>query len=100
MLNCGTDTGIPGFAFQDNAGKWMGFDVDYCRAAAAAVLGDSEKVKYIGTTAKVRFTVLQSGEIDLLVRNSTLTFARDTQLGLTEVAVNCTPARASWCARA
>ena len=88
QLVCGTDTGIPGFAFQDNAGAWKGFDVDYCRAAAAAVLGDSEKVKYIGTTAKVRFTVLQSGEIDLLVRNSTLTFTRDTQLGLTQVAVN------------
>ncbi len=88
QLICGTDTGIPGFAYQDNAGKWVGFDVDYCRAAAAAVLGDSEKVKYIGLTAKVRFTVLQSGEVDLLVRNSTLTFTRDTQLGLTEVAVN------------
>ncbi len=88
QLVCGTDTGIPGFAFQDNAGKWLGFDVDYCRAAAAAVLGDSEKVKYIGLTAKVRFTVLQSGEIDVLIRDSTLTFTRDTQLGLSEVAVN------------
>lgn len=88
QLACGVDSGIPGFAFQDNAGKWKGFDVDYCRAISAAVLGDSEKVKYVGTTAKVRFTVLQSGEIDVLIRDSTLTFTRDTQLGLTQVAVN------------
>ncbi len=76
MLNCGVDAGIPGFAYQDKAGKWVGFDVDYCRAISAAVLGDSEKVKYVGTTAKVRFTVLQSGEIDVLIRDSTLTFTR------------------------
>lgn len=88
QLVCGVDSGIPGFAFQDNAGKWQGFDVAYCRAIANAVLGDPEKVKYVGTTAKVRFTVLQSGEIDVLIRDSTLTFVRDTQLGLTEVAVN------------
>src|SRR5262245_47411068 len=87
-LSCGVDSGIPGFAFQDNAGKWQGFDVDYCRAIAAAVLGDAEKVKYTGTTAKVRFTVLQSGEIDVLIRDSTLTFTRDTQLGLAEIVVN------------
>jgi general L-amino acid transport system substrate-binding protein len=87
-LVCGVDSGIPGFAFQDAAGKWKGFDVNYCRAIAAAVLGDPEKVKYIGTTAKVRFTVLQSGEIDVLIRDSTLTFVRDNDLGLTQVAVN------------
>ena len=87
-LVCGVDTGIPGFAFQDSAGKWKGFDIAYCRAIAAAVLGDPEKVKYIGVTAKVRFTVLQSGEIDVLIRDSTLTFSRDTQLNLSEVAVN------------
>src|SRR5215475_6336770 len=62
QLICGIDTGIPGFAFQDSAGKWQGLDVSYCRAIAAAVLGDPEKVKYVGVTAKVRFTVLQSGE--------------------------------------
>jgi general L-amino acid transport system substrate-binding protein len=87
-LNCGVDTGIPGFAFQDSSGKWQGLDVSYCRAIAAAVLGDPEKVKYVGVTAKVRFTVLQSGEIDVLIRDSTLTFTRDTQLNLDEVAVN------------
>ena len=85
-LVCGVDTGIPGFAYQDNAGKWQGFDVTYCRAIAAAVLGDAEKVRYLPLTTKVRFTVLQSGEIDVLVRDSTLTFSRDTQLGLAEVA--------------
>ena len=70
-LVCGVDTGIPGFAFQDSAGKWKGFDIAYCRAIAAAVLGDPEKVKYMGVTAKVRFTVLQSGEIDVLIRQTT-----------------------------
>src|SRR5262249_10891875 len=63
QLICGTDTGIPGFAYQDNTGRWLGFDVDYCRAIAAAIVGDPEKIKFIGTTSKVRFTVLQSGEI-------------------------------------
>jgi general L-amino acid transport system substrate-binding protein len=86
-LVCGVDTGIPGFAFQDNTGRWQGFDIAYCRAIAAAVLGDAEKVKYVPTTAKVRFTVLQSGEIDVLIRDSTLTFSRDVQLGLNEIAV-------------
>lgn len=87
-LVCGVDSGIPGFAYQDSGGAWKGFDVDYCQALAAAVLGDPKKVKYVGTTAKVRFTVLQSGEIDVLIRDSTMTFARDIGLGLTEVAVN------------
>ena len=82
QLICGVDTGIPGFAFQDAAGKWQGLDIAYCRAIAAAVLGDADKVKYIGTTTKVRFSVLQSGEIDVLIRDSTLTLTRNTQLGL------------------
>ena len=83
-LNCGVDTGIPGFAYQDKAGKWLGFDVDYCRAIAAAVLNDPEKVKYVPTTAKVRFTVLQNGEIDVLIRDSTLTYTRNWELKLGE----------------
>ncbi|MBN8897971.1 MAG: amino acid ABC transporter substrate-binding protein [Rhodospirillales bacterium] len=87
VLSCGIDTGVPGFASQDNAGKWHGIDVDYCRAIAAAVLGDQEKVKWVPTTAAARFTVLQSGEIDVLIRDSTLTFTRSVQLGLDEVAV-------------
>jgi general L-amino acid transport system substrate-binding protein len=87
-LICGVDTGIPGFAFQDSAGKWQGLDISYCRAIAAAVLGDPEKVKYVGTTAKVRFSVLQSGEIDVLIRDSTHTLTRNTELGLATGAVN------------
>jgi general L-amino acid transport system substrate-binding protein len=87
-LACGIDTGVPGFASQDNTGRWKGLDIDYCRAIAAAVLGDPEKVKFVPTTAAVRFTVLQSGEIDVLIRDSTLTFTRSTQLGLDEVAIN------------
>ena len=81
-LICGVDTGIPGFAFQDSAGKWQGLDIAYCRALATAVLGSADKVKFIGTTSKVRFSVLQSGEIDVLIRDSTLTLTRNTELGL------------------
>lgn len=87
-LNCGIDTGVPGFAAQDASGRWKGIDIDYCRALAAAVLGDPEKIKYTPTTAAARFTVLQSGEIDVLIRDSTLTFTRSTTLGLDQVAVN------------
>lgn len=87
-LICGIDTGIPGFAYQDASGKWEGLDIAYCRAIAAAVLGDPEKVKYVPTTAKVRFSVLQSGEIDVLIRDSTHTLTRNTDLGLATGAVN------------
>ncbi len=88
QLACGVDSGIPGFAFQDSAGAWKGFDVAYCRAIAAAVLGDPAKVRYVPTTTPARFTILQSGEIDVLIRDSTLTFTRSAQLHLDEVAVN------------
>src|SRR6266705_165049 len=88
QLVCGVDTGIPGFAFQDAAGKWQGLDIAYCRAIATAVLGDAEKVKYVGTTSKVRFSVLQSGEIDVLIRDSTHTLTRNTELGLAHGAIN------------
>lgn len=87
-LNCGIDTGVPGFAAQDSTGRWKGIDIDYCRALAAAILGDPEKIKYTPTTAAARFTILQSGEIDVLIRDSTLTFTRSTSLGLDQVAVN------------
>ena len=82
------DTGIPGFAFQDSKGAWHGFDVGYCRAIAAAVLGDPEKVRYVPTTTPARFTMLQAGEIDVLIRDSTMTLTRSVQLHLDEVAVN------------
>jgi general L-amino acid transport system substrate-binding protein len=87
-LICGVDTGIPGFAFQDASGKWQGLDIAYCRAIATAVLGDADKVKYIGTTSKVRFSVLQSGEIDVLIRDSTHTLTRNTELNLAHGAIN------------
>ncbi len=88
QLNCGIDAGVPGFAAQDNTGRWQGLDVDYCRAIAAAVLGDAEKVRFVSTTAPGRFAALQSGEIDVLIRDSALTFTRSVQLGLDEVVVN------------
>ena len=87
-LICGIDTGIPGYAYQDSKGEWQGLDVAYCRAIADAILGSPTKIKFIGTTAKVRFSVLQSGEIDVLIRDSEYTFVRNTQLGLNEPAVN------------
>src|SRR5258708_29158779 len=73
QLVCGVDTGIPGFAFQDAAGKWQGLDIAYCRAIATAVLGDADQVKYLGTTSKVRFSVLPSGALHPLIPHSTLT---------------------------
>jgi general L-amino acid transport system substrate-binding protein len=85
---CGIDTGIPGYAYQDSKGEWQGLDVAYCRAVADALLGSPDKVKFIGTTSKVRFSVLQSGEIDLLIRDSEQTFIRNTQLGLDEMGTN------------
>jgi general L-amino acid transport system substrate-binding protein len=88
VLNCGVDTGAPGFAVKDDKGKWVGLDVDFCRAIAVATIGDAEKVNYVPLTAKVRFTALQNGEIDVLIRDSTLTFTRGTQLKLSLVGVN------------
>jgi len=88
QLIAGVDTGIPGYAFQDSAGNWKGLDVSYCRAIAVAVLGDAQKVKYIGTTSQVRFSVLQSGEIDVLIRDSEHTLLRNSKLGFELPAVN------------
>ncbi|WP_263322485.1 amino acid ABC transporter substrate-binding protein [Endozoicomonas sp. Mp262] len=82
FLTCGVNTGLSGFSSPDASGKWSGLDVDICRAVAAATLGDASKVKYIPLTAKERFTALQSGEIDLLSRNTTWTLTRDASLGL------------------
>ena len=88
VLNCGVTTGLAGFAAPDDAGVWTGLDVDMCRAVAAAVLGDANAVKYVPTTAKERFTALQSGEVDLLARNTTWTFSRDVQLGFEFAGIN------------
>lgn len=82
VLSCGVSTGLPGFSAPDANKNWNGIDVDVCRAIAAAVLGDAGKVKYTPLTAKERFTALQSGEIDVLARNTTWTHTRDTSLGL------------------
>jgi len=81
-------TGVAGFAAPDDSGKWAGFDVDFCRAVAAAVVGDPEKVKFVPTTGKTRFTVLNSGEGDILFRNTTETMSRDADLKLTFLPVN------------
>lgn len=88
QLICGSNPSLLGFGVPDDQGKWTGFDVDYCRAIAAAVLGDATKVKFVPLSAKERFTALQSSTIDVLVRNSTWTMSRDTQLGLTFAGVN------------
>src|ERR1700759_2282818 len=88
FVQCGVNTGLPGFGNPDSTGKYTGFDVDYCRAVAAAIFADPDKVKYTPLDATERFTALQSGEIDLLVRNTTWTESRDTTLGLNFTGVN------------
>ena len=88
VVNCGVTTGLLGFAAPNDSGVWEGFDVDVCRAVAAAVLGDSSKVEFTTTTGKTRFTILQSGDIDVLARNTTWTFSRDVDLGFEFVGVN------------
>jgi general L-amino acid transport system substrate-binding protein len=84
---CGVNTGLAGFSAADSTGKWTGLDVDVCRAVAAALLGDAEKVKYVPLNAQQRFTALQSGEIDVLSRNTTFTLTRDASLGLEQTVV-------------
>jgi general L-amino acid transport system substrate-binding protein len=86
-LICGIGQGTAGFMLQDSQGKWIGLDVDVCRAVAAAVFGDSEKVKYVPLSSQQRFTALQSGEVDILSNNTTITLTRDTALGLDFTAV-------------
>jgi len=82
QLICGVSTGVAGFSSADSQGKWTGIDVDVCRAISATLFGDSEKVKYVPLSAEQRFTAVQSGEVDLLSRNTTWTLTRDTALGL------------------
>jgi len=82
FIQCGVSTGLAGFSAPDDKGEWKGLDADFCRAVAAAVFGDGSKVKFTPLSAKERFTALQSGEIDLLSRNTTWTINRDTALGL------------------
>lgn len=87
-LQCGVTNGLPGFSQPDEDGNWTGIDVDTCRAVAAAVLGDGKAVEFTPLTAKERFTALQSGEIDMLSRNTTWTLTRDASLGLNFAGVN------------
>jgi general L-amino acid transport system substrate-binding protein len=88
QLVCGVNVGLAGFSAADDKGVWSGLDVDYCKAIAAAVLGDASKVRYVATTTKERFTALQSRELDVLARNTTWTLQRDSQQGLAFVGVN------------
>jgi general L-amino acid transport system substrate-binding protein len=81
-IKCGVNTGLAGFSIADSQGKWSGLDADACKALAAAVLGDPNKVQFVPLSAQQRFTALQSGEIDVLIRNTTWTLTRDASLGL------------------
>ena len=81
FVQCGVSQGLPGFSNPDDQGNWTGLDVDFCRAMAAAIFGDADAVKFTPLSAKVRFTALTSGEIDVLARNTTWTMSRDTDFG-------------------
>lgn len=88
VLACGVNVGVAGFSLPDSEGVWRGMDADLCRAVAAAVLGDAGKVRFVPLTAVQRFTALQSGEVDVLIRQTTLTLTRDVTLGLRMTTVN------------
>ena len=88
VLRCVVSTGVPGFAYPDASGAWKGFDIDFCRATAAAVLGDASKIKAVTATGKTRFTKLNAGEGDVLWRNTTITFSRDVGVKLRFHGVN------------
>ena len=87
-IKCGINTGLAGFASPDSNGNWTGLDIDICRAVSAAVFGDDTKIEYVSLSAQQRFTALQSGEVDMLARNTTWTQQRDTALGLNFAPVN------------
>ncbi len=88
ILRCGVNPNFVGFSLPDNAGQWRGFDIDMCRAVAAATLGDAAKIQFIPLSAKDRFTALQTGDIDMLARNASWTLGRNTKLGINFVATN------------
>jgi general L-amino acid transport system substrate-binding protein len=83
FLNCGVSQGMPGFSNADASGKWIGIDVDFCRAVAAAIFGDANKVKFIPVSQRDRFEVVKNNEVDMLARNLTWTFTREIDTGLT-----------------
>jgi general L-amino acid transport system substrate-binding protein len=87
-IECGVHLGLPGFSFANDKGEWTGLDVDFCRAVAAAVLGDANKVRYTPTSVQQRWPVLQSGQVDLLSRNTTITFSRNVTLGVNFQGIN------------
>jgi general L-amino acid transport system substrate-binding protein len=88
FVGCGINTGLTGFAFTDDQGNWLGFDVALCQGVAAAVFGDASNVKYTNLTGKTRFEALKAGEVDMLSRNTTWTYSRDVDLKLTFLGVN------------
>ncbi len=87
-LSCGGNGQLPGFGLPDTQGNWTGLDVDFCRAIAAAIFNDPTKVKFVALTARDRFTALQTGDVNVLARNTTWTISRDTQLGLNATGIN------------
>src|ERR1051325_3676152 len=87
-VECGVHLGLPGFSFANDKGEWSGIDVDYCRALAAAVLCDATKVKFTPTSVQQRWPILQSGQVDLLSRNTTITFSRNATLGINFQGIN------------
>src|SRR6056297_2276911 len=88
VLQCGVNTGLAGFASPDSEGNYVGFDVDLCKAIAVALFNDPDAVEYTPLTSQQRFTALQSGEVDVLIRNTTWTLSRDTSLGLNFAGIN------------
>jgi hypothetical protein len=95
---CGVNGQLPAFSYLDPAGAMVGFDADFCRALAAAVFGDATKVEFRPLTTQERFTALQTSEIDVLMRNTTWSLVRDTELGLNFTAVTFMTVRGSWSA--
>jgi general L-amino acid transport system substrate-binding protein len=96
QMSCGVNVGIAGFSMPDSQGVWRGFDVDICRAVAAAVLGDGSKVRFVPLTGPQRFIATQSGEVDVLIRQTTFTLTRDASLGLRMTAPTSMMATPSW----
>ena len=88
VLNCGSNGTLAGFGSPDAQGRWTGLDVDFCRGLSAAIFNDSNKIKFVPLTARDRFTALQSGDVDVLARNTTWTSSRDTSLGLNFTGIN------------
>src|ERR1041384_3361835 len=87
-VECGVHLGLPGFSFANDKGEWSGIDVDYCKALAAAVLGDASKVKYTPTSVQQRWPILQSGQVDLLARNTPITLSPHATLGINFQGIN------------